>query len=735
MPLVIVESPNKCPKIKKVLGADYVVKASVGHIFDLDKKDNGVDLENWKPIYVPSPDKKDVISSLKEEAAKHDVIYIASDGDREGENIGFSIYDILPKKGKKIHRVVFNQLTKDTIEKAIKNPIGFNEKLNEAQQTRRILDRLIGFKFSPVLWSKGLKGTSAGRVQSVVLNWIVSLEKEIKSFKKEEYWSIQADLKDFVADFYGTDKAKIVPKSKEETDKILSNLTKQLTVIDYQAKTRSRAPAAPYITATLQQDATSKLNWPAKKVMDVAQELFSKGLITYLRTDSTRIDPDKLEKIREEISDKFGEKYLPKEPRFYKNSDAAQDAHEAILYTGEPIPASLSGEEHKLLDLIKARAIASQMTDAEYDSTSITLETQNTEKYQFKVNGSIQTFDGFTKVYSISSKELILPKLNIGDKLSVKEYLPEQHFTKPPARFSETSIVSEMKKTEVGRPSTYVSSIETLVRHNYIVKDKATLKPTEIGILVSDFLESYYNDIVNTNFTANMEKKLDLIEAGKIKKEEIMSPFYNDLLSKIDFAKKNEIREVFTLDMNCPSCKESKMRKRIANGEVFLSCENWPKCGETMNYQEDGTLVSSKASTGLPCPECGGLIVEKTGKYGKFYACENYKTCTWKGKVENGEVISKKPIELTEHKCPLCSKNMKKIPYNGKFFLGCPDYPKCKGTISLDDSGNPVQKNNHKLTNETCPKCKKGKFKIIEKDGNKFKACNRYPSCKNTEKM
>lgn len=741
MPLVIVESPNKCAKIKKILGDNYVVKASVGHIFELDKKNNGVDLENWLPVYVDSPDKKDVIASLKDEAKKHDIIYIASDGDREGENIAYSIKDILPKKDKKIYRVIFNELTKSAIDKAIKNPIGFNEKLNSAQQTRRILDRLIGFKFSPVLWSKGLKGTSAGRVQSVVLNWIVSLEKEIKAFKKEEYWTIVAETKhDFSADFFGINGTKFVPKNKDEAYNIVNNIKDDLIVSEYNAKTRTRAPLAPYITATLQQDITSKFNWTAKKVMDVAQNLFSMGLITYIRTDSTRIEQDKLDKIRENINTKYGKDYLYPTPRIYKNADSTQDAHEAILYTGEAIPSSISSDESKLLEAINNRAIASQMTDAIFDSTSITLESQCKNKYQFKATGSILNFDGFTKVYQINSKDVMLPKLTIGQLIKIQKLIPEQHFTKPPSRFTETSIVTEMKKTEVGRPSTYVSSIEVLFKHGYIIREQKSFKPTEIGILVSDYLEKYYNDIVDTNFTADMEKKLDQVEVGKIITKDIMVPFYDNLLKKIDVAKKENPRDLFKVEVTCPDCKNAKMVRNISNGKVFLSCENYPTCGHTMNYQEDGTLVSSKQETGIACPECNGKILERTGKFGKFFSCENYKTCTWKGKVEDGKIVAKKIQEVTDIDCPLCQKKMIKRTAGTNTFLGCSGWPSCKSTLNIDASGNVVAKTKiakkaPKLTKEKCPKCNVGKIVIREKDGSEFKACDKWPKCKYTGKM
>jgi DNA topoisomerase-1 len=745
MALIIVESPNKIPKIKKAAGSGYTVMASVGHIMDLEKKDMGISMPNFDPVYVVNKDKKDVVESLKKEAKNHKDIYIATDPDKEGESIAFNILEILPKKGKNIYRIAFKELTKTAITAAIKNPVGFNHELFAAQQARRMTDRMVGFKVSPVMWSKGLKKTSAGRVQSATLKWLVEREKEIRAFVKEEYWTIHAKTKlGFDADFYGIGVEKVIPKTKEETDSIISAIKGDLVVSEYIADTRSRSPYAPFITATLQQEASTKFGWTSKRVMDTAQNLFSSGLITYHRTDSFRNEASKIEDIRDRIEQKYGKTYLSPSPRTFKNEDTAQDAHEAIRPTFEPVPTTLANDEVKLLELITNRFMASQMADAEFDQSSITLEYKSKKKYVFKTSGSIMKFDGFTKVYGTSSKDVILPYVKKGQSIVIDELIPEQHFTKAPPRYTEASFTNKMKKDGVGRPSTYATVPETLIDHKYIIRDKKNLKPTEVGMMVSDYLSVYFKDITDAKFTAKMESDLDNIASGNKKIKEVMTSFYDLLISELDVAKKGTSKEIFKTETKCPTCaNDSLMSRKIGDDGVFLGCENWPKCGHIMNIDEDGNLSDAQVETGIPCPECSsGKVVEKTGKWGKWFFCSSHPVCTWKGKLdENGNIVGKKPSgESTGIKCEVC-KDGEMVKRSGRFgnFLGCSKYPKCKTIINLDSDGKQKAAKDKKVAKDTgkiCPECKKSN--LVERPSKYgsgvWVSCGGFPKCKYIKK-
>jgi DNA topoisomerase-1 len=742
MALIIVESPNKIPKIRKALGNGYTVMASVGSIMDLEKKEMGINLDTFTPSYKVNHDKTDVVKALKAEAKNHKDIYIATDPDREGEGIAFSIKEILPKRGKNIQRISFKELTKAAIMGAIKNPVGFNDELYAAQQARRMTDRMVGFKVSPVMWNKGLKKTSAGRVQSATLKWLTEREKEIRAFVKEEYWTIIAETKDgFNANFYGIGKKKFVPKSKKEADEIVAAIKGDLEVTDYQAKTRKRSPSPPFITATLQQDASTRFGWTSKKVMDNAQELFSQGLITYHRTDSVRTEASKIIDIRDKIENKFGKNYLSTNKRLYKNKDAAQDAHEAIRPTFEAIPMTVSSEQRRLLDLITDRFMASQMADAIFDQSSIALEYKDKKSYVFKVSGSVQQFDGFLKAYGSASKDLVLPAMKKGQKVGVKKFVPGQHFTKAPPRYTDASFVGKMKKEGVGRPSSYATIPETLVRHGYIVRDGKSLKPTEIGIMVADYLSVYFKDLTDAQFTSTMESELDQIGSGSIKMFDFMDKFYNVLKSEITVARKGSSKQIFESEIECPSCNDgTKMSRKIGEHGVFLGCQSWPKCGHIINIKEDGSFEDGQVETGTPCPECGNPIVKRKGKYGEFWGCKAYPTCTWKGKLdENGNIIKRSSSgETTGIKCGVC-KQGEMVKRKGKFgeFLGCNRYPDCKTIVNLDANGKPVVKKKKKAaksTGKTCPKCKKNE--LVERDGKfgKFIACSGFPKCRHIEK-
>jgi DNA topoisomerase I len=733
--LVIVESPNKCEKIRKILGPGYEVSSSVGHIMDLDKKKLGIDIETWTPHYVISKDKTDVVKKIKEIAKKHDNIYIATDGDYEGHCISFNIKDILPKN-KNIYRVLFKTITKPDVLSGIQNPIPFDELAYQAQQARRMTDRIVGFKISPQMWQKGLKGTSAGRVQSSALKFIVDREREIIAFKEKEYWTITANTElGFDAEFYGVNGKKHVPETKQEVESILKDFTAELKILEYQKKSRNRSPFPPFITSTLQKDAGTKFNWSSQKVMDVAQQLFAMGQITYMRTDSTHTEPGKLSELRDYLEKSYGKSYLSLKPIFYSHSNSQANAHECIRPTNEPVPMTLSGDELKLLDLIKARFMASQMADAKFDQVAVKLEIQGKQNvYEFRATGSVLQFDGFLKVYGASTKDVLLPNLTVGQKIKVKKYLPIQHFTKPPARYTEPAFTEKMEKDGIGRPATYAATIETLLKRNYVIRENKSLKPTEIGMIVCEYLENYFSNLTSPTFTAQMEADVDDIAAGKLTLAPTLQKFYDELLDTIKNAQMDKNTKLFKTEHDCPSCKNgSKMIKKISDTGVFLGCENHPTCGEIFIIS-DGKFVRNKTETGHPCPDCNSKLVEKESKWGKYLACSGYPNCKWTGKLDSdGNVITKKKAEVTDITCDKCKKGkmVKRQGANGEF-LGCQNYPKCKNTMNVDGKEN----SKPTTTKKKCPKCKKSN--LVEKqrksDGKSFIACSGWPGCKYIEK-
>lgn len=742
--LVIVESPNKCQKIRKILGSGYEVMASVGHIMDLDKKMMGIDTDTWTLTYVINPDKQDVVKKLKEAAKHHKNIYIATDQDREGECIAWNIRENLPSKGKNVYRSIFKTITKNDVLAGIQNPVPFDQLAYQAQQTRRATDRLTGFKVSPLLWSKGMKGTSAGRVQSAALKFVIDREREIKSFVQEEYWTITAQTQDgFDVEFYGINGKKVVPKTKKEVEDIIKNIQGDLIVSDYQKKSRIREPSAPFITSTMQKEAGTKFGWSAQRVMDNAQSLFSMGLITYHRTDSTRTEASKLIDLRDLIEQDHGKKYLAPKTIDYAPKDSSQNAHECIRPTYEAEPLTLSTDEQKLLQLIKDKFMSSQMAAAQFDQVSVKLDYVGKDKYEFRTTGQVLQFDGFLKVYGSASKDVILPTMKKGQTIKVKKIIPTQHFTKPPSRYTEPAFTELMEKTGIGRPATYAATIETLVKRKYVVRDGKTLKGTEIGAMVCEYLEKHFDTLTSPQFTAEMENKVDQVAEGKIALAMVMNGFYQELLKTVDLAKKDKSKELFRTDHDCPKCgKGTKMVKKVSELSVFLSCETYPVCGETMNFAEDGKLVSTKTETGLPCPECGNLLIERTSKWGKWLGCSSHPTCAWTGKLgSDGKIVEKKKTELTDIKCDKCNSPMAKRSKGDSAFLGCSKFPKCKNTMNIDEDGNIVvkkvgakKKTSAKSIGKTCPKCKTNE--LAERDGKFgiFIACLGFPKCKYIEK-
>jgi DNA topoisomerase-1 len=743
MALIIVESPNKIPKIRKAVGSGYDVMASVGHIMDLSKKQMGIDVSTFTPTYEVNKDKKLVVKNLKEVAKKHDKIYIATDDDRGGECIAYNLKDVLPKRGKTVERVIFKTITKKDILAGIKTPIGFRKDVFDSQQARRMTDRLVGFKVSPLLWTKGLKGTSAGRVQSTALKFVVDREREIRSFVKEEYWTIKAQTSSgFDADFYGINGKKYVPKNKKQAQDIVSNVKGDLTVSEYKKKSRTRNPVPPYVTSTLQKDAGTRFGWTSKRVMDVAQSVFSQGLITYHRTDSTRTEKSKLIDIRDRIDKLHGKKYLSPSTIFYGPKSSSQDAHEAIRPTFEPTPMSLTNDERRLLELIKNRFMASQMASALFDQASITLEHNNKKKYQFRAAGSVLQFDGFLKVYGSATKNVNLPAMSKGQKVSIKKLLPAQHFTKPPARYTEPAFTDKMEKAGIGRPATFAATIETLLKRKYAVRDKKALKATDVGMMVCEYLEKHFVDLTSPKFTSAMELELDDIAKGKLKLVPTLDKFYKGLVTSIDTAKRDKSKTLFKTDKDCPDCKSNnKLVKKIGKFGLFLGCESYPGCGYTVMFDENGDAKEAKLETGLECPVCGNKVNKRKGKFGEFYGCSAYPTCDWTGQIgTDGQIVTKKKstAEETDIDCPKCNQG-KMVKRKGRFgdFLGCNKYPKCKNIINLDANGNPQKtkpKAKARSTGRKCPKC--NTHDLVERDGRygKFIACSGFPKCKHIEK-
>lgn len=751
MKLVIIESPNKIKKLKSILPSDFEIIASVGHMFDLPKKDLGIDLDNFEMDLVLDEGKKDILSNIKKTADSADTIYLASDADREGSGIAKNIFDALTKKNQsKCKRLLINAITKEAVEAAIKNPTTIDLNLCNAQKGRRVTDRLVGYKISPIMWTKGLKGTSAGRVQSVALKYIADLEKEIKAFKPEEYWKIILKNKDFSAELILVDGEAHNSKTESEVKTIKSDLLSakgSAVVSEYLKKVRTRSPEPPFITSTIQQAASNIFGWNAQKTMQVAQSLFAAGMVTYIRSDSIRVEPDKITSVREKIDTSYGQKYLSSSPRIYANKDAAQDAHEAIRPTYDQPLTQLSSDENKLLDLVDRRFKASQMADATFDQASLRIEvTSANHTYTFKVNGSIMTFDGFLKVYGENKEDLILPQLAVGNKVVIDDIVTSQHFTQPPGRYSDASIIKKLEKEGVGRPSTYASIIETVINRGYVERDKKSLHATELGIMVSDFLSVAFPDLVSPEMTSKMEEDLDKIADGKEDYKKIMSQFYSNLTSSIASAKKVSALDIFKVDRVCPDCNSPLVKKKGEFG-IFLGCSSYPKCGHVIKFSEKGEEMVEQEQTSTPCPDCGSKISLRKGKFGDFYGCSGYPDCKWTGQLDaEGNVVQKKKSEAeeTDITCSVCN-NGKMIKRKGKFgdFLGCNQYPTCKNILNIDKDGNPVEgksktgqakKAAPKSTGKKCPKCKQGE--LVERMGKfgKFISCNGYPNCKHIEK-
>lgn len=639
--LVIVESPAKAKTIEKFLGkSHYVVKASVGHIRDLPKSRLGVDIDNnFEPEYINIRGKGDVIKELRKEAKKSKRIYLATDPDREGEAISWHLTYILGMDVDSECRIEFNEITKDTIKKSIKNPRKINKDLVDAQQARRVLDRLLGYQISPILWQKVRRGLSAGRVQSVTTKIICDREKEIEDFIPVEYWTLDLisskDGENITFSFYGKNGEKIDLSTEEQVNEILEAIKdKKMDIVYIDTKKRKRSAVKPFTTSVLQQEAVNKLGFTTKKTMKIAQELYegvdvsgegTVGLISYIRTDSQRISDEAKAAVDGFIEEVYGDNYLFKgKKKASKSKKNTQDAHEAIRPTSvmrqpDNIRDSLSNDQYKLYNLIWRRFVASQMSDAVYETLTIKA---NIEEYIFTATGSKQIFDGYTKVYNFSDREdRLLPDIKVADKLDIEKTEPIQHFTQPPARYTEASLVKTLEELGIGRPSTYAPTIATIFNRGYVEKEGAAIKPTELGTIVTEILEDNFEMLTDVDFTAKLEDRLDEIAEGDLEWKKVVEESYRPLESSIKEAidKIEKINMDIETDEICDVCGANMVIKHGRFGK-FMACKNYPECKNTKPIVE---------KIGVKCPKCkdGDVIIRKTKKGRQFYGCSNYPEC------------------------------------------------------------------------------------------------------------
>lgn len=729
--LVIVESPAKATTIKSFLGSGYKVMACQGHIRDLPKSALGVDLENgFAPRYINIRGKGDLIAELKREAKNADKVYLASDPDREGEAISWHLAQVLGLDKKNGGRISFNEITKPAVKTAIQNPRKIDMALVDSQQTRRILDRIVGYKLSPLLWKTVQNGLSAGRVQSVATRMIVEREKEIRAFVPEEYWTIAVTLetkagKDFSAKFHGT-LAKKTALGDEETCRRVENALKdaRFFVRKVETASKTKTPAPPFTTSQLQQEAFKRLGFSSKRTMRIAQSLYEgislskheeHGLITYMRTDSLRVSDEARQGAKTWILDKFGEKYYPAKPRAYKSKNTSQDAHEAIRPTDpgktpDQVKDVLSGEQYRLYKLIWERFIASQMASCLVDVMNVDIEAEcgDGKKYLFKASGESVRFAGYRKVYGEMREESEetagkLPPLEEKEELTAKEIASKQNFTQPPHRYNEASLVDALEEKGIGRPSTYAPTIETIVNRGYIAREKKQLVPTKLGEVTNEIMEKHFAPVIDYEFTANLEKKLDDIAEGKENYTGVLGGFYDEFKTLLEAAEKelgeNGRVEVPSeeLDVLCPNCGRKMIVKRGRFGK-FAACPAYPTCKTTMTLDKDGKVQKTEKAPvevveGMKCEKCGGEMVKKKGRFGEFYACRNYPTCRYTYQIP-------KTIGV---KCPKCGGDVVEKHSRKSVFYGCSNYPACDFSLWDEPTG------------KTCPVC--GQMLVKKKNG------------------
>src|SRR5665213_2197054 len=756
--LVIVESPTKAKTINKYLGKNFIVKASLGHIKDLPKRDLAVDVDNeFTPKYEVIEGKKKLIQELKDAAKKVDSIYLAADPDREGEAICWHLQEELrskkpPKESDpKFYRLMFNEITKSSVQKALENPVMVNVNLVNAQQARRVLDRLVGYKISPLLWDKVRRGLSAGRVQTVAVRVVVEREREIRAFVKQEYWTLDANLAAKKTPYFD---ARLLRKG-EEAPEIPDQAAADFLVADLEGaryivksvgtKEKRRNPVAPFVTSTLQQESSRKLRFSVKRTMMLAQQLYegvemgsegAVGLITYMRTDSTRLSEDAVIEAREFIGGKFGPEYVPAAPNVYKSKKEAQDAHEAVrptsaMRTPDEAAKYLAEDQLKLYRLIWMRFIACQMNPAVFDQTTIDLNVAGLggTDYTFRATGSVEKFHGFLAVYEEGKDQKDeeddelkhkLPAVAAGEELKLRALKPEQHFTEPPARYTEATLVKKLESDGVGRPSTYASILSTIQEREYVTKEGGKFRPTELGMVVTDLLLESFNDIFDVRYTARMEQDLDEIEEGKLDWREAMSDFYERFMKDLGNAEEhmtNIKRMEKPTDFMCDKCGKPLVIKWGKHGS-FLACTGYPECTYTRELTVDLPDIE-KGDLGEQgeeeyCQNCGRPMVLKKGRFGTFFACTGYPDC--KTTKQIGGPQKKADVQLDE-KCPQCSSNL--VQKYGRFgeFTACSNYPACKYV-------------KQKTIGVKCPECSEGE--VVErrsKRGKTFFGCNRYPDC------
>lgn len=727
MDLIIVESPSKAKTISKYLKGKYRVDASGGHVRDLPEKRLGVDIaNNFEPTYVVTPEKKAIIKRLTDEAAKADNVYLATDPDREGEAISWHLKNVLKLKDGK-NRIEFNEISPAAVTKALKNPREIDYNLVDAQQARRVLDRLVGYKLSPLLCKRIRSGLSAGRVQSVALRLIVDREREIQAFVPEEYWNINAELQDkpkayspFKALLSEKNGKKYKPSNKEESDALIAAIDGKPYIVKEikKALAKSHAPA-PFTTSTLQQDASNKFGMTSPEVMLVAQHLYEGidtekeghiALVTYIRTDSVRVSAEAQERARGYIAEKYGKEYVPAKPNFYKSKKDAQDAHECIrpidiTRTPESMKGVLDKKHYNVYKLIYERFIASQMSEAVYNSVKIKIDNSG---YTFKASGRTLKFAGFTAVYQDAAPKQdaskngedeaetskLLPDLKEGEEVDLVRLLPEQKFTKPPQRYTDASLVKAMEDKGIGRPSTYASIISVLSRRKYVTKDGKYMVPTEVAYQITDLLMKYFTDIMDVGFTAKMEDQLDHIEDGGEDWRKIIADFYPPFAEKLVFASNDGAEPT---DEFCDKCGHPMVRKTGRYGS-YLACSNYPACS---NIKSEGAEISQ-----TKCPKCGANMVVKSGKYGKFLACPNYPECS---------TILPFESEPSDVPCPKCGEKM--IYRTGRYgkYLNC---VKCGTNKRIAELAG------------TCPVCGSPTERMKSKAGKIYYSCSKYPSCK-----
>ena len=773
--LVIVESPAKAKTIQKYLGKGFTVEASLGHVKDLPKSTLGVDTSNhFETDYVVIPGKEKVLAKLKKLAGPMDAIYLAPDPDREGEAIAAHLAGELARNGggskkkkkkedadvpPRIQRVTFNEITKRAVQAAFEHPRAIDQNLVDAQQARRVLDRLVGYQVSPLLWDKVRRGLSAGRVQTVALRLIVEREREIKAFEKKEYWTIDAHLAAnkppaFDARFLGKGEEKIEVTNGEDAEKIRAAIEQADWIVrSVDKKERRRNAAPPFTTSKLQQDSSRKLRFSVKRTMMIAQRLYEGvelgeeglvGLITYMRTDSTRVAPEAIQEVREYVGQEYGAAYLPETPNTYKEKKEAQAAHEAIRPTSamrhpDQVKQYLKEDEFKVYKLIWQRFVASQIMPAVFDQTTVDIDAKakSGDVYWLRVTGSVLKFDGFLRVYEESKEgkdeedeELKhkLPALEAGQKLTLKELKPEQHFTEPPPRYNEASLVKELEERGIGRPSTYSAILSTIQERQYVQKLGGKFTPTEIGLVVTDLLVENFRDIFDVAYTAGLEEKLDEIEEGKEKWTDTLAEFYKKFTKDLKYAEKhmeNIKRMEKPTDEKCEKCGAPLVIKWGRHGS-FYACSTYDKedpntCTFTkenpINLPDLDSADVQETTQEEYCENCGWVMVLKRGRFGQFMACTGYPDCKTTRRLDQGKKVPDIPLDEL---CPKCGRNM--MIRHGRFgeFTACSGYPECK-----------YVKQNY--IGVKCPECKEGD--LVEKrarKGNTFYGCGNYPKCKFT---